>query len=85
MDTMAKQPRLRVPDRHRRALEAAGWRTWLDYRENHRRDHDGRMVGVEQHWVAELEHVDGTVLAVEAASPAAAWSAARRQVFGRTG
>lgn len=65
--------RRRVPDRRRRALEAAGWRTWLAYTENHRRDDDGRMVAVDACWVAELEHADGTSLVVSASSPAAAW------------
>jgi hypothetical protein len=77
MDTVALPRRPRTPDRRRRALEAAGWRTWLTYRENHRRDDDGRMVGVDERWVAEMEHVDGTTLTVEASSPAAAWLAAR--------
>lgn len=68
--------RLHAPDRRRRALEAAGWRTWLSYHENHHRAPDGRMTAVEPCWVAELERPDGRVLTVTASSPAAAWRAA---------
>jgi hypothetical protein len=66
----------RVRERRRRALEAAGWRTWLTYHENHRRDATGRMVAIEERWVVELEHVDARSFVVEARSPAAAWLAA---------
>jgi hypothetical protein len=85
MDTLASyepkvialQPRLRrVRASRRRALEAAGWRTWLTYHENHRRDADGRLVAIDERWLVELEHTDGTELAVEGPSAAAAWSAA---------
>ncbi len=76
MDTVALLRRPRTPDRRRRALEDAGWRTWLTYRENHRRDDAGRMVAVDERWVAEMEHVDGATVTVEASSPAAAWLAA---------
>lgn len=80
MGSTALLRRPRTPDRRRRALEQQGWRTWLTYRENHRRDADGRMVAVEECWVAELEHVDGTTCSVAAPSPAAAWEAALRRV-----
>ncbi len=73
MDTLALHRRPRTPDRRRRALEGAGWRTWLSYRENHCRDDDGRMVAVDERWVVELEHLDGHSLTIEASSPAAAW------------
>lgn len=76
MQVIALTQVLRVPSRRRRALEAAGWRTWLTYTENHRRDVNGRMVALDQRWQVELEHVDGTALAVEAPSAAAAWDAA---------
>jgi hypothetical protein len=76
MDTTVLLRRPRTPDRRRRALEDAGWRTWLNYRENHRRDEQGRMVTVEERWVAELEHVNGATIQVEASSPASAWLAA---------
>ena len=85
METIAlRQPatRLRarrVRDWRRRALEAAGWRTWLSYSENHRRDDTGRMIAIDERWIVELEHVDGRSFAVEAASPAAAWLAAGEQ------
>ena len=84
MDTTALLRRPRTPDRRRRALEAAGWRTWLAYRENHRRDDAGRMVAVDGCWVAEMEHVDGTTVTVEASSPAAAWVAAREHCLTRS-
>ena len=85
MDTVALLRRRRTPDRRRRALEDAGWRTWLTYRENHRRDQAGRMVGVDGCWVAELEHLDGTTVTVEASSPAAAWLIARERCVTRSG
>lgn len=44
---------LRQPDR--RALELDGWRTTLDYRENHRRGPDARLLGVSSVWHAEAE------------------------------
>ena len=85
MDTLASHgstvialpPRVRrVRVSRRRALEAAGWRTWLTYHENHRRDADGRLVAIDERWLVELEHTDGTELAVEGPSAAAAWLAA---------
>ena len=45
----------------RRALERAGWRTMLDYRENHVRGRDGRLVEIEAVWIAEAERFDGTM------------------------
>ena len=73
------RPRIRrVRDGRRRSLEAAGWRTWLTYCENHRRGGDGRMIGVDERWQVELEHLDGRTVTVEASSTAAAWSAAYR-------
>ena len=45
------------PDR--RALERAGWRTTLEYRENHVRGRNGRLLEVVPHWVAEAERFDG--------------------------
>ena len=44
---------LRQPDR--RALELDGWRTTLEYRENHRRGPDARLLGVSSMWHAEAE------------------------------
>ena len=43
----------------RRALERAGWRTTLDYRENHVRARDGRLLEVVPTWTAEVERYDG--------------------------
>jgi hypothetical protein len=42
------------PDR--RELERAGWRTTLEYRENHVRRRDGRLVELRVEWCAEAEH-----------------------------
>jgi hypothetical protein len=39
----------------RRALERAGWRTTLDFRENNVRGRDGRLLQVEEIWHAEAE------------------------------
>jgi hypothetical protein len=80
MQVIALTQVLRVPSRRRRALEAAGWRTWLSYTENHRRDLSGRMVALDQRWLVELEHVDGTSMVVEAPSTGAAWEAAWQAV-----
>ncbi|MCU1396561.1 MAG: hypothetical protein JWM34_4989 [Ilumatobacteraceae bacterium] len=56
------------PDR--RALECAGWRTLLDYRENHVRDDEGTLVAVVPRWTAEAEreHDSRTVVASATAS-----------------
>jgi hypothetical protein len=50
----------------RRALERAGWRTTLDYRENHVRSLDGRLLRVEPIWIAEAERYDGQVVVASA-------------------
>src|SRR4029078_2290358 len=42
----------------RRDLERAGWRTTLDYRENHVRSVDGRLLRIEPVWVAVAERYD---------------------------
>lgn len=59
----------------RRHLERDGWRTTLEYRENHVRGTDGQLLRVEPCWLAEAERFDGevTVARVEAASADAAW------------
>ena len=41
------------PDR--RAMECAGWRTLLDYRENQVRDDEGMLIAVVPRWTAEAE------------------------------
>lgn len=40
----------------RRELERRGWRTTVDYVENHERALDGRLLGVRSHWVTVAEH-----------------------------
>ena len=74
-----------LEQRDRRALERNGWRTLLDYRENHVRDADGRLVHVVPQWTAEAERLlpgacgDRAVLAtVTACSRAEAWALLRR-------
>ena len=66
-------PTLRPSDR--RSLERAGWRTTLDYRENHVRASDGRLVRVEPVWSAEAERTDDGVWVATATGPTAeaAW------------
>jgi hypothetical protein len=61
----------------RRQLERDGWRTTLDYRENHVRGLDGRLLRVEPVWVAEAERFDGDVVVASAAAdtPHDAWAA----------
>ena len=80
METIVLRRTVRTPERRRRSLEAAGWRTWLSYQENHVRDAAGRMVGVQPQWLAEVEHPDGTAFAVAASSPAAAWLAVEQRI-----
>jgi hypothetical protein len=60
----------------RRELERGGWRTTLDYRENHVRGLDGRLLRVEPVWTAEAERYDGQFVVASAigASPDAAWT-----------
>jgi len=62
--------------RPRRLLERAGWRTTLDFRENHVRGMDGRLLRVEPVWIAEAErfgdHVE--VAVAEGSSADEAWS-----------
>jgi hypothetical protein len=59
----------------RRGLERAGWRTTLDYRENHVRGLDGRLLRVEPVWTAEAERFDGEVMVASATASTAeeAW------------
>jgi hypothetical protein len=71
----------------RRDLERAGWRTTLDYRENHRRGRDGQLLQVTAVWHAEAERAPGgrrgpttgatTVIWAEAGSVDAAWARLR--------
>ena len=66
------------PDR--RALERAGWRTLLDYRENHVRGRDGTLLAVVPRWTAEAERVRGRlfVASVTAGTVNDAWAQLRR-------
>lgn len=61
----------------RRTLERAGWRTTLDYRENHVRGLDGQLLAVEPVWTAEAERFDGdvSVAAASASTVDEAWAA----------
>ncbi len=84
-----RQPALR-PRRHgeciepvdRRALERAGWRTMMDYRENHVRGRDGRLVEVEAVWIAEAERFDGAMRVASAvgSSVEEAWATLRADI-----
>lgn len=66
----------------RRTLERAGWRTTLDYRENHVRGLDGRLLHVEPVWTAEAERFDGevTVAVASGASQDEAWAVLADQI-----
>lgn len=66
----------------RRSLERAGWRTTLDYRENHVRGLDGRLLRVEPVWTAEAERFDGevTVAVGVGATQDEAWAALIGQI-----
>ena len=59
----------------RRALERAGWRTTLEFRENHVRSLDGRLLRVEPVWVAEAERYAGEIVVAssEGATADEAW------------
>lgn len=60
----------------RRDLERAGWRTTLDYRENHVRGLDGRLLRIEPIWIAVAERYDGnvSVASAEGATAEEAWA-----------
>jgi hypothetical protein len=66
----------------RRALERAGWRTTLDYRENHVRGRDGRLLEVLPAWTAEAERFDGELsfAAAVGATVEEVWSQLRQDV-----
>lgn len=66
----------------RRDLERAGWRTTLDYRENHVRGLDGRLLRVEPVWTAEAERYDGDVVVATAtgSTPDSAWANLRADI-----
>jgi hypothetical protein len=66
----------------RRLLERAGWRTTLDYRENHLRARDGQLLEVVPTWTAEAERFDGDLVVASAvgATVEEAWAQLRREV-----
>lgn len=66
----------------RRDLERAGWRTTLDYRENHVRGLDGRLLRVEPVWTAEAERYDGQIVVASATGSTAdaAWANLRHDI-----
>jgi hypothetical protein len=71
----------------RRALERAGWRTTLDYRENHIRARDGQLLEVVPSWTAEAERFDGDLryASANALTAEEAWAVLRDDVeAGRT-
>ncbi len=78
----ARRPRrhgvLVQPD-DRRVLERTGWRTTLDYRENHLRARDGRLIEVAPTWTAEAERFDGELCVASAvgATVEEAWARLR--------
>lgn len=64
-------------------LERSGWRTTLDYQENHVRGRDGRLEQLHVVWRAEAERVgrDGVtqVVAASGSTLAKAWSRLRAE------
>ncbi len=66
----------------RRQLERDGWRTTLDYRENHVRSRSGRLLEVVPTWTAEAERYDGEVAVASACGATAeeAWARLRQQI-----
>lgn len=54
----------------------------LDYRENHVRGRDGRLVEVEAVWIAEAERFDGVMVVASAtgASVEEAWATLRTDI-----
>jgi hypothetical protein len=66
----------------RRELERAGWRTTLDYREDHVRSRSGRLLESLPTWTAEAERFDGEVAFASAAAPTqeAAWALLRAEI-----
>jgi hypothetical protein len=51
----------------------------LEYREDHVRSEDGTLVAVRSRWIAEAEHVSGSLLRCEVigSDPHAAWAELR--------
>ena len=63
-------------------LERTGWRTTLDYRENHVRGHDGRLLEVMPTWTAEAERFDGELVVASATATTVedAWALLRMDI-----
>jgi hypothetical protein len=81
----ARRPRrhgITLEPADRRALERAGWRTTLDYRENHLRARDGQLLEVVPTWTAEAERFDGDLVVASASGATAeeAWTQLRREI-----
>src|SRR4029077_2100605 len=81
----ARRPRrhgLLVQPDDRGALERSGWRTTLDYRENHLRARDGRLLEVAPTWTAEAERFDGELCVASAVGETIeeAWSRLRAAI-----
>lgn len=58
-DRRVRRHGVRLEPADRRALERAGWRTTLEYHENHVRGRDGTLLEVVAVWTAEAERFDG--------------------------
>lgn len=73
---------VRLEPADRRALERAGWRTTLEYRENHVRGRDGTLIEVVPEWTAEAERYEGGLSYASGVGPTieAAWAAARTEI-----
>ena len=81
----SRRPRrhgVRLEPEDRRALERSGWRTTLDYHENHLRARDGRLLEVVPTWTAEAERYDGelSVASAAAATVEEAWALLRDDI-----
>ncbi|MCU1500689.1 MAG: hypothetical protein JWM12_43 [Ilumatobacteraceae bacterium] len=66
----------------RRHLERAGWRTTLDYRENHVRSRSGQLLEVVAVWTAEAERFDDHPASAHAVGATAdeAWLLLREEI-----
>lgn len=93
LPSSTRSPRIRrhgevLDEPHRRALERAGWRTFLSYRENHVRAWDGTLLSVTPVWLAEAERCDRAASAragaVQASAPTVdeAWALLRLKAAG---
>jgi len=76
--------RRRIGPWDRRALERAGWRTLLEYREDHVRAVDGRLLAVVPRWIAEAEHPSGSVVSASVSGPTADAAWVRLREIART-